>query len=336
MKILKYLLIILISCQDSKISSYKDRNMIAGTLNITDLYLIYSTWDSYIVVENKLDNQLLHKIKINDNCYAKPLINRGKLYFPMSDKQFSSYDLKTKKIDWTCEIKGVCRSFKLLNDMFIVNEKNYGISGINILTGKRTFESQYVYDENCSIPDLSPYYITFNDKYFYVCNWLCKTITAFDSTGKQIWSKTFGSAVSNAIAVKDYVFLGGDNMYEGGKIFLLNSETGDILFEQNNKFQVRFNPIYYNNNIYFYSYDNKLNRFDVRNKINEVVFNFDDTNNPGVDQMFLLDNNLYYSAGNPMFIYRFNLINHKLEKLKEAKKSLYGVYETNNKVEFIY
>lgn len=337
MKFIKYLLIILLSCQESKANSYEDRNMIAGTLSITDLYLIYSTWDSYIVVENKLDNKLLYKIKIKDKCYAKPMIKGDNLYFPISDKQFSNYNLKTKKIDWTCEIGGICRSFNLLNDVFIVNEKNYGISGIDIFTGKKTFELGYVYNDKCSIPDLSPYYITSNDKYFYVCNWLCKTITAFDSTGKEIWSKIFGSAVSNAVAVKNYIFLGIDNKYEGGKIFLLNSETGDILFEQDNKFQVRFNPIQYNDNIYFYSYDNKLNKFDVNKRNNRVIFSFDNTNSPGGDQMFLLENDLYYSAGNPMFIYRFSLMNDELEKKQPAVKSMYGVFKTSdNKVEFVY
>jgi len=137
MKFIKYLLIILLSCQESKANLYEDRNVIAGTLSITDLYLIYSTWDSYIVVENKSDNQLLYKIKIKDKCYAKPMIKGDNLYFPMSDKQFSSYNLKTKKIDWTCEIGGVCRSFKLFNDIFIMNEKSYGISGVDIFTGKK-------------------------------------------------------------------------------------------------------------------------------------------------------------------------------------------------------
>jgi len=126
-------------------------------------------------------------------------------------------------------------------------------------------------------------------------------------------------------------------MYKGGKIFLLNSETGDILFEQDSKFQVRFTPIQYNDNIYFYSYDNKLNKFDVEKRNNSVIFSFDNTNCPGGDQMFLLENDLYYSTGNPMFIYRFNLTNNELEKMQQAIKSVYGVYKTsNNKVEFVH
>ncbi len=339
MKLLKYILIaILISCKGPTASSYKDRNMIAGSLTKTDSLLIYATWDSYIVIENILTDRKLHEIKIQDNCFAKPLLKDNKLYFPTSNKQFSCYDLTTKKIIWNCEIRGTCMLFKLLKNRLIINEKDYGISALNILSGKKEFELNYIYNEKCSIPDLSPYYIVCNEDNFYVCNWQCKTITAFDGlTGKEVWNKSFGSAVSNAVVINNYIFMGFDNMYKGGKIYLLDSKTGNILFEQGNKFQVRFNPIQYKNDIYFYSYDNKLNKFDVSNKSNKVIYSFDNTNSPGGDQMFLLDNYLYYSAGDPMFIYRFNLNNNTLDKIQEADKSIYGVYKkADNKIEFIY
>jgi len=339
MRILKYLLIItLMSCQEPANNSFRDRNIIAGSITKTDLFLIYATWDSLIVVEDIGTGEILHNIKIQNNCYARPLLHNNKLYFPWSDSDFSCYDLALRQIIWNRKIGGACRSFELCKQILVINEKDYGISGIDMSSGDKKYELKYTYDVTCSIPDLSPYYIVCNQNYFYVCNWICKTITAFDGvTGKEIWNKTFGSAVSNAISVNNYIFLGIDNSYQEGKIYLLDSKTGKILFEQNNKFQVRFNPILSHNKIYFYSYDNKLNRFNVTDKTNEVVFNFNDGNNPGGGQMYLLDNYLYYSAGDPMFIYRFDINNNKLEKVKKAEKSLYEVYTGNKKkIEFIY
>ena len=78
------------------------------------------------------------------------------------------------------------------NIIMIIKQRWEKLSGIycilNLLNGKKVFNIDYEYGrDGCNVPDMSPYPIIFDKDFFYINNFLCRTIRAYDvNNGKEV------------------------------------------------------------------------------------------------------------------------------------------------------
>jgi len=336
MKLLVFLLLFIIGCgYKSEKTDEKDRNIISSSLTVTDSLLIYATWSNKIIVENIRSHKILFTKKTISICYARPVLIGKKLYFPIADSVFTCVDIATSKTIWNSRLGGRCSDFHIIDHSIIANSKSYGLVGMDLDSGKVKFELRYRYGVGCTIPDLSPYRISFDKKAFYVCDWQCASVSAYHiADGKRLWQKVTDFSNSNVKYVDGVLFWGRNKFYKGGEILLLDPTNGSVLYQGQAKFEANFNPIVYAHRVYYYSYDGKLNEFDVKTRKNKVVYVFKPENDVSGYQMYLLNGSLYYSAQDN--VYQLNLKNFSHKVVKSDVKDIYGVYQDKDKVEFIF
>jgi outer membrane protein assembly factor BamB len=167
------ILLFLNKCNISAVQTMKNRNLVSSSLSITNDKLIYTTWDKEVIIEEIVTGKIIFRKSISDICYAKPVLKKDMLYFPISDSMFVSFNVKTDKLVWGHKLGGRCNGIWINNNMIILDSKHYGIIGCSTNDGKIIYEILYRYNKQCSIPDLSPYRASFSTENFYLNNWQC-------------------------------------------------------------------------------------------------------------------------------------------------------------------
>ncbi len=311
-----------------------ERNIISGTFSFRDSMLIYATWDSTVVVEN-LASKKKSLFKTKNLCYAKPILAGDKLLFPVSDSEFNCVDIFSRKLLWKAKLGGRCSSFTYANGCIIANTKHNGITGLDSENGDLRFLLPYQYDESCLLPDLSPYPILVDRDIFYICNWQCKSLSAFNMlTGVPIWSKQFGNGLGNFVLANDVIFYGRNDGYKTGGVMLIDASTATVLCRNIELFEERVLPLMYKNRIYYYTYDSKLREMDLSTKQSRVVFSFNDSNNVSGSQMFLYHGKLYYSKNGS--VYSIDLKDFRISKILTNSKDILGGFGWGGKISFAF
>jgi outer membrane protein assembly factor BamB len=337
MKVLIFVMLLMTGCHLGKQKmKEKNRNIISSSLVVADSLLIYATWSNEVIIENVKSQKILFTKKTISICYAQPTLIGKRLYFPIADSVFTCVDITTSKTVWNTPIGGRCSEFHVIDNSIIANAKSYGLIGFDSETGKIKFELPYKYGTACAIPDLSPYRMSFDKKAFYVCDWQCANVSAYSiSDGENLWKKATDLSDSNIKYVDGVLFWGRNKFYKGGQIVLLDPQNGSVLYEEQAKFEENFNPIVYAHKVYYYSYDGKLNEFDVEKRKNKVIYVFNDENDVSGNQMYLLNGSLYYSAQDNVYKLSLKDFTNTLVRSNNVK-DIYGVYQRGNMVEFIY
>lgn len=335
--------LLLFSCKKANHYDGDNRYALVANINSKDNLLAYSyTKDnSYAIkLEDLRTNKTIYTKKISNACFTEPKTHHGKLYFPESDHLFTCVDYKTGKISWKLPTPGRIREFKIVNNQVIIASiDGYGIIAVHADTGKILYELPLHSDNSCQV-DFAPRPIVFDETYFYVTNFNCALISAYQiSSGKKVWSKTESvSALSNFTVVGKYIFLGYDmhnNHNVSGEIMLLEAYTGKLLYRQHALFDIFIDPVQYGNKVYYHTYDCRLQEFDVENKKERTLFKFGESNDFGGNQIYRQDHFLFLQD------LQYNIIKIDLHSLRketydQGTKGMLGVYKLNNKINLIY
>lgn len=336
-KRLTYLLIgfLVLASSCTQKAANESKNIVSSSVTIKGNILIYSTWDKKIVVEDIAQSKILYNKALVDICYPKPILKKEYLYFPLSNEKFVCVNIKTNKLTWELSLPGRCNGIYMINNIILMDIKHHGIVGCNLNNGKLLYEILYHYNKECAIPDLSLYRISFDSNNFYLNNWQCNTLSSFNSsTGKQNWTKNFGDGQSNTAFSTNGLFLGINRVYQGGEIYLIDSVSGNVLFKRESLFEQNFNPIFRKNKVYYYTYDAKMHAFDVLAKRDSIIFHFEESQDVSGNQMFLVNDNLYYNREKE--IYALNLNSYVLKIVGHTEKDICGVALNHGSIKFIY
>lgn len=311
------------------------KGYISNTTSFEANYFIYSTWDTCVNIFDLNTNKVIFKKRIQDLCYAKPKfdIKNGRIYFPSSDSNFECVDIKNGKNIWNLNLNGKCKNFSFVNDSIIISSiKNVGLAAINSNSGKLKYEIKYNYNL-CNLPETSPWEFTFDKNNFYVSNWECGGVTAFDiQNGKTIWDKTIPVEffLGNPILIGDMIFVGMSGIFEDGKVVVLNKHKGEILYEYKCKYQPNCLAKLYNDKIVFFTDDQKINVFNTINKKVDYSLQLLEGNMIASNQFYLVDNYLYFST-EKYNINQFDMKTNKLEILEVAKSGILDAFKYNDK-----
>lgn len=316
------------------------RHALIANVNLENNLLTYSYWknnDYAIKIEDLATNKTFFFTKIKDKSFTEPRINDHKLYFPESNDTFICLDYKTKKVIWKLPTKGRIREFQIVKDTVIIASiAVYGLVAINANTGKVMYELLIHSDKGCLVDD-APRPIGFDENNFFVTNFNGASISAYEiSSGKMVWSKKENpTSFSNFIVSGKYIFIGSNDSYKTGEIMLIETKTGKVVYSQDSKFEIMMDPVSIKNKVYYYTYDSKLNEFDIEKKTSKILYKFSPKNDISGSQIYLLDNALYFQDMN-FDLNKLNLNTLKKEIIGKGEKGLLGVYKINNKVKFIY
>lgn len=337
------IVLLLFSCKESQKTDFNKRHALIVNINSKENLLAFSYGknnDYAIKIEDLNNNKIIYSTKIQNACFTVPRINNDKLYFPESNYMFACVGYKTKKTIWKLPTKGRIREFQIVKkDIIIASVNLYGLVAINTNTGKIIYELLLHSDKNCQV-DSAPRPIDFDEKYFYVTNFNCSSVAAYEiNTGKEVWSKKENNTtLSNLIVAGKYLFVGSNITIENpkdGEISLLEAETGKIVFKQKSSFDLFTDPILYQNKIFFHTYESSLNEFDINRKTLKTVLKFNDQNDMIANTIFKINNTLYFQDLK-YNINKADLNTFQTEFIEKGKKGLLGVYKVNNEIRFIY
>ncbi len=326
---------LLFSCSNFSQKHNIENNCVSNFFN--DSILISKNQDTLINVKNIKNNELYTVVSKTSNCLQPLLDNNNILYTPISDELFQCIEIKNKKVKWSFKPPEQINNFKLFGDDLVFSIRDYGLIILNSTTGKLKYELKKSNESKCHSMLINDFFIENNN--LYVSDFRCSNLVCFDiNTGKEIWqyrSKIVGA--TQILLINDYLFCGitGNPLKNEGLVVLLDKFSGVIKFKKNEKIDLITKPVIFKNKIIYYSYDSKINEFDIdKFKIKNLI-SFDDSDAICDGQIYLLDDNIYFTDCN-FEINRFNFNKNKLDKIGKAPKSLTSVYNINNEVKFVY
>jgi len=314
------------------------RHALIANINNKNNLFTYSYWkdDHYAIKIEDLNNgKIIFSQTIKDKCFTETRIKDERLYYPESNDIFTCLDYKTKKVIWKINTQGRVRTFQFVSENIIVlSIDEYGLVAINKEMGKVIYELLLHSDKKCTV-DVAPSTIAFDENNFYVVNFNCRSIAAYDiASGKIVWNKKEDSKLSNFIANDQYIFIGSQFNSGKNELLLLEAKTGKEIFRNNSSFNIFINPVLYKNKIYYQTEDSQLQEFDIENKIIRSVFKTQ-SNLLGCSQMFKIDHYLYIQDCD-FNVNKIDLQNNKREVVDKGHKGLLEVYEINDETKFIY
>lgn len=312
--------------------------MVSNTISQKGDSLIYAAWDTTVNIYSISQKRRLFSKKTIDICYAKPTIKHNRMYFPFSNEKFVCVELAKDSLCWELNIEGRCSNFDFVDDNVIVaSVKHYGIIGINVVNGETIYELLYDYNA-VSLPDLSPWPVSFDKTNLYVSNWQGNLLTCVNKKNgriKWVFDDNLSGMASKSIIDGNSIFLGTNIFYETGRVYLLNTLDGKILYEAPSKYEERLNAVKSNNNIYFYSFDSWLNKFDLLNKKITRILKFKDNHDLSGSQLYQDKDKLFFSDTS-FYINMFSMNDNNLSQLQEHERQIAWVYSINDKTYFIY
>lgn len=329
-------LIFFISCNRQKnIEGTSPYTCVAKIYN--DSLLVYSSLDSIIHVKNIKNKKQIYKEKVSANYCLQPVLNNSNLFFIRPNDKFVCVDIISKKTKWTYYNKGLINNFDIVNNKVILSIRDIGLISLDINTGKQLYEIRDVITSNFQSSII--YNFVHDEDNIYVSDFQSNTITAFAiSNGIKKWKyKSEMRGLSKVTITKDWIFGGitGNSIKNEGKIFLLDKKTGNVIFEENKAFDLIVDPIIVGDKILYYTYDFKLNEFNLSNRNSKVIYNFNEKSSICGGQFFLLGNYIYVVDCNFM-LRRLDLRTYKIINLRKVPKNINEVFYNNKSIEFVY
>ncbi len=310
---------------------------VLNTITHQDDNIIYSCWDSTVKIYSLKEEKILFSKATKDLCKAKPVVKNNKIYFPISDQKFVCLEISTGKILWELNLNGRCANFNFVDDTTILaSSKKFGLLGINAASGKVNYELRYSYAET-QLPDLSPWTVSWNSRDIFISNWQANTLSSYKKgNGLFNWHfkvDKFGTA-GESIVLGDKLFVGVNNAYKEGSVFLIATKDGKVISKTKCKYEEREAPILLDNKIFFYSYDGYLNQFDINNgdivRIRKFEKEFDLSGN----QIFLATNQIYFSDAS-FFLNTYLIKENKFAQLIQTEKTVLFAFDYKDKLYYI-
>lgn len=337
------LILFIVSCETHKkeIEGFsflgkEDINFIYNTLSLKGDQLSYSTWDTTVCLYDIKQKSVLFEKKLEDIGYARPIVSldQQKIFTTVASDKLSCIRIDDGKPIWETQLSGKCRKFELIDQKIILASiANKGIILLDSKTGEIVRRHNYNYS-TCNLPDLSPWESSADSSQYFVSNWECKGITAFDiKTGNINW--TYGDHkdgyYGRSLLIGDYLFSGSNNNYKGGRIVLIDRSNGELIFQKDIHFEERCHPILYKNKVIFATYDGRLNSLDLDNHTLETLYQSDKKSTPTDGQIYLAGDSLFYSDSN-FQLNCLNLKTNQVEKISSLKRSLQGLFKGEDKI----
>jgi outer membrane protein assembly factor BamB len=326
---------LLFSCNNFNKKNNIENNCVSKLFN--DSILISKNQDTLINFKNLKNNEVHTVVSKTSNCLQPLLDNNNTLYTPISDELFQCIEIKNIKVKWSFKPPEQINNFKLFGDNLVFSIRNYGLIILDTATGKLKHKLKGFNDSNCHSMLINDFCVENNN--LYVSDFRCSNVVCFDiKTGEEIWryeSEVVGA--TQLLLINDYIFCGvtGNPLKNEGSVVLLDKFSGDVKFKKNEKIDLITKPVIFNNKIIYYSYDSKINEFDIDKFKFKNLISFASSDGICDGQIYLIDDNIYFINCSFELI-KFNLKLNKLYKLGKASKNLKAVYKINDEVKFIY
>ncbi|WP_158563389.1 outer membrane protein assembly factor BamB family protein [Chitinophaga silvatica] len=295
--------------------------------------LIYSCWDTTLKIYDLKVGKVTYSRKLQDLCYAKAVFKKDNIYFPSSNENFVCLSARTGDTIWSLKLNGRCSNFDFVEDSIIVASiKGAGIIGVNTRTGAILYSLNYSFQETHS-PDLSPWPLTYDEDNIYISNWQNSALSVYEKiTGKLKWQlpNNKEGLFGPGIIYGTKLFIGSNRYYKGGKILVLDTQTGRTDFEQEFKYEEREIPIIDKHIIYFYSYDSKLCSFDFRNNKIDTLADLDEKTELSGNQMFMIADTIVYSDAS-FHLSAYALKSNKIAQMQKLQYSALLIFKYTNK-----
>jgi outer membrane protein assembly factor BamB len=316
---------------------FLELDAVSQTISQQNERIIYSSWDTSVKIYDINQNKVIFQKPTNDLSYAAPVVKNEMMYFPVSNKKFVCININTGTTIWELEVDARIGRFDLVDDTLILaSVKHYGILGINAITGKTLYTLRYDYGES-KLPDLSPWPISWDDKNFYVSNWQGNQLSSFNKiNGMPDWNFKDSSLnlAGKCIVAGDNLFLGVNEFYEAGHLFKLSGQNARILSKTDVSYEERMEPVIFENYLFFYSYDKRLNRFDLHHDSMEVIKKFDEKSDLSGSQMYLINDTICFSDAS-FNLNAYSIKENKFSLIKKTNKKVLAAFAYNSKRYFV-
>lgn len=312
--------------------------MVHNTVSQKGDSIIYASWDTTVNIYSLSQKRKLFSKKTGDICYAKPTVKNNRIYFPSSNEKITCIDLANDKLYWELNIGRRCSNFDFVDDNLIVASiKHYGIIGINIINGEVVYTLRYDYSQT-HLPDSSPWPVTFDENNFYASNWQGNLLTCVDKNNGKIKWKFKGNThaiASKAEIYNNSLFFGTNAFYKAGSLYMLNTSDGKVIYEEPCKYEERMQAVKYKENIYFYSFDKWLNKFDLVNRKLTRILKFQDKHDLSGSQLYPDKDKLFFSDTS-FYINMFSITDNSLSPIQKHERQIAWVSTIHDKTYFIY
>nr|WP_294931145.1 PQQ-binding-like beta-propeller repeat protein [uncultured Flavobacterium sp.] len=340
-KALILIVVLFYCCKNEHKDSSKKIKLNASAKIFNDSLLVCSTLKDSIVIENIKNKKTVFSKKINDTEVIRPqpvLDKYNFLYAVFFENKLTCIDIKTNIVKWTYSSKEKINVIKSINDsLIIISIRGFGLVALNSQTGKVVYKLIDSGSSNCPTTFIIDF--TYDKENLYVPDFQCNTITAFSlSTGEKRWLYGFDNyGPCKALIYGDFIFCGTTGASNNqGRIFVLNKNTGSLIFEDNsNQLDIITNPILYENKIIYSTDDNRLMAFNSHTKKSELLYKFNTNDGLCGGQLHLIDHDIYFDACEDNIL-KFNLKSKTLNKVGKVRKGLNEIYVYNNQLKFVY
>ena len=329
------LLIVLPSCfhpkENENIIVLRD-NYISRTVSLDKNLLLYGTRDTLIEVKNMETQEIIYSDKIGEQGNAKPVIKGQLIYYPRSRRFFVCKNIKTMQTVWMKPIEGRCSEFKFMDDSTIIASiKGYGMMVFNARTGDKIFDIRYD-AVGTSGGDNSPWPLVFDDSSIYASNFNKDLITCFDRfTGQIKWSNRSDGYAGQPLLLGESLFLGVNEFYKGGMVYLFNKRSGKIELNYECNFDERVSPLKHQKQVLFYAYDGRIMKFDVETHAFKELIKLKKKRRVTSTEFGFIDNCLYFEDCD-FNVIKFDITKRELTKVYKLNRGLYGIFEYKGKI----
>lgn len=303
------MLIFNLGCTDQTIKEKKNRDVVKSILSNDTL--VYTSFSGHLIIEDLKENRVIKDIELGDVFYYQPILNNKNVFFSKSDSQFVCYSLATNRIEWQLKTENVVKDILLKENNLVLNVKNKGFILVDTQNGNVNKTVPYKYSDECASPDLSPYPMDLFNENLYIANWQCASITKISlDQNKKNSTCQLGEGTAYLKVIGSKIFVGVNENYERGKIFILNASNLKQEFSVDVDYEDRMIPVVWKDKIIYYTFDNAIYLFDPAKLENELLWKLSDSDNLSGSKLILAEDTLMVQTSN------FEIISYNIKSKK--------------------
>jgi len=337
-----FILLLLFSCKKEIGKEMVKETIVPNTVSIKGSKITYYTYDKNLYVKDIDEGEIEYSKKVEEVFVFKPiLINEKTLITAFDGNTLGCINIDNGNVKWEYTFESKIMDIKYFNNkVLIVNIKDYGIVALDI-KGKLIYNILYDYNI-CFAPDTSPYSVFSSEEMLFVSSLNCKTVTAYNiNSGELIWSfkKNF-SVLSDVFYFNNKVFVAINNYYKEGKLLVLNSNSGKILYEKGCNIETRLKPVLYKEKLYYYTFFgsrqySSIIEFNTNNFEKKIIYKMTKDNDISGRQIYKLNDNIFFND-NKLNIIKLSLNDYNFNIVREDVTNFNGVtYLKNDELFFI-